>query len=112
MIKRDIKTLLKIHSMSIKVLHLLQKFTGKTLVGIKTDEDKWMNFQKDYIKLVEEHDLAIEEEMLWAVMILNVGVHRIFDVETEYDPKLKKYGIKYRDPRNYQLKKDEKSGVG
>jgi len=53
-----------------------------------------------------------EEEMFWAVTILNVGVHRIFDVEAEYDPRLKKYGMQNHDPRNYQSKKDVKSGVG
>jgi len=112
MIKKEIKTLLKIHSLSIKVLRLLKKRTGKTLDDIKNEEDKWMNFQRDFIKLVEDHDLTIEEEMLWAVTVLNVGVHRIFDVEAEYDPKLKKYGMQDHDPRNYQSKKDGKSGVG
>ena len=93
-------------------MHLLKKLTGKTLGDIKIEEDRWMNFQKDYIKLVEDHNLTIEEEMLWATTVLNVGTHRIFDVEAEYDPGLKKYGMKNHDPRNYQSKKDVKSGVG
>jgi len=109
MIKKEIKTLLKIHSLSIKVLRLLKKRTSKTLDDIKNEEDKWMNFQMDFIKLVEDHDLTIEEEMLWAVTVLNVGVHRIFDIEAEYDPRLKKHGMKNHDPR---LKKNGESGVG
>ena len=111
MIKKEIKTLLKIHSMSIEVLQLLKKLTGNALKDIKIKEDRWMKFQKAHIKLVEEHDLTIEEEMLWATTVLNVGVHRIFDVEAEYDPRLKKYGMKDHDPRNYQSNKNE-SGVG
>ena len=89
---RDIKTLLKIHKLCLKILRLLKKFAGVTIDEVKSEEDKWAKFQNDYIKIVEDHDLTIEEEMFWALSILNVGVHRIFDVEAEYDPRVKKYG--------------------
>ena len=92
MIKRDIKTLLKIHLLTLKILRRLKQFTGKTKDEVTKEEDKWAKFQHEYIKVVEDHDLTIEEEMFWALSVLNVGVHRIFDTEAEYDPRVRKYG--------------------
>jgi len=92
MIKRDIKTLLKIHKLSTKILRRLKQFTGKTKDEVTKEEDRWAKFQNEYVRAVEDHDLTIEEEMFWALAILNVGVHRIFDTEAEYDPRVKKYG--------------------
>jgi len=92
MLTKDIRTMLKIHKLSLKILRLLKKFTGKTKDEVKNEEDKWAEFQNEYMKVVEDHDLTIEEEMFWALSILNVGVHRIFDIEAEYDSRVKKYG--------------------
>ena len=92
MLNRDIKTLLKIHKLSIKILRLLKKFTDKTKDEVKKEEDRWAKFQCEYIKTVKDHDLTIEEEMFWALSVLNMGVHRIFDIEAEYDPRVKKFG--------------------
>lgn len=90
--KKEIRTLLKVHSLSISVLHLLKKFTGAKEVNIAYEKARWAKFQQDYMKFIEEHDLTIEEEMMWACGVLNAGVHRIFELEAKDDPKLEKYG--------------------
>lgn len=90
--KKEIKTLLKVHNLSLSILHLLTKFAGAKVVNAAKEKERWAKFREDYIKFVEEHDLTIEEEMFWACGVLNAGVHRIFELEAKYDPKMKKYG--------------------
>ena len=92
MIRKDIKTLLKIHKLSVKISRLLKKFTGKTRQDIIKEEDRWTKFQNEYVRVIKDHDLTIEEEMFWALSVLNASVHYLFDIEAEYDPRVKKYG--------------------
>lgn len=101
--KADIKTLLKIHRYSLKVRDLVIKFTHCNDITGKlvrdNEENTKIKFQEDYSELIEKHGLTIEDEMFWACVTLNVGTHRIFEVESESDKKLKKYGLEAMEKR-------------